>query len=65
MATINWPDTLPQCYLENSYGEGLPENTIRDQFDTGPATVRRRATSAPFPVKGSMVMTTDEWVGQG
>ena len=61
MATINWPETLPVCFLVDSYAEGLPDNTIRDQFDVGPVTVRRRATSAPYPVSGSMHMTAEEW----
>ena len=61
MATIDWPDDLPQVFLRDSYTEGLPQNTIRDQFDVGPATVRRRSTAASFPIGGDMILTGTEW----
>jgi hypothetical protein len=62
MAIINWPSDLPQAFLETSYAESLAENWIRDQFDIGPASVRRRTTAAIYPVTGAMVMTDAQWI---
>jgi hypothetical protein len=62
MATIDWPDDLPQVFLEGSYNEGMPDNVIRDTYDVGAATLRRRSTAAIYPVTGTMVMTDDQWV---
>ena len=61
MAAITWPVSLPQSFIRDGYAEGLADNRIVDNFETGPPAVRRRATSAPFPVEGKMIMTTAEW----
>lgn len=61
MATIAWPETLPQTLMMQGYAEAASENVVRDQFDTGPAGLRRRATSAPYKVIGRMQMTTAQW----
>lgn len=62
MATIDWPDDLPQIFLERTYNEGMPNNVIRDNYDVGPATLRRRSTAAIYPVTGTMVMDDDQWI---
>lgn len=57
MITPTWPAGLPQRFLVDGYGEGLRDNLIRSETDIGPAKVRRRATAAPWPLTGSMLMT--------
>jgi hypothetical protein len=61
VATITWPASLPQSLIGAGYTENIADNRIVDQFETGPVAVRRRATSAPFPVVGRMIMTTAQW----
>jgi len=61
VATIDWPDELPQEFVRDGYSEALPDNLLRDNFDMGPASVRPRQTAAPFRVSGKMVMTTTQW----
>jgi hypothetical protein len=39
----------------------MRDNIIRDDFDTGPSGLRRRASINVFSVRASMVLTTDEW----
>jgi hypothetical protein len=53
----NWPDTLPQMWLQEGYQETLPETAIRSQMDAGPAKVRRRFTAQVTPFKAKMTMT--------
>jgi hypothetical protein len=55
-----WPSTLPQGFLENDYTEAVANNVVRSQMDYGPAKVRRRTSSNPRPVSGSMVMTSTQ-----
>ena len=61
MADIDWPSTLPQELLREGFQEQIPENRIVDNFDTGPAGMRRRSTAAPFKVAGRMLITTEQW----
>lgn len=58
---VAWPAPLPQSFVMDSYQEEMPDNVIRDQFDVGPAGVRRRSTSAPYKISGPMRMTVDQW----
>lgn len=51
-----WPESLPQCFLVG-YGEGVGDNLGEYQPDVGPPITRRRSTSAPRPLSGSMRMT--------
>lgn len=53
----NWPDTLPQAWLQEGYQETLPEVMIRSEMDAGPAKVRRRFTAQVAPIKSKMVLT--------
>ncbi len=54
----NWPDTLPQVFIQSGYQETLPEVAIRTQMDAGPAKVRRRFTVQVVPIKGQMRLTS-------
>jgi len=60
MAT--WPVTLPDYVLQDGYLEQPPENTIRTKMDVGPPKARRRATSAPRPIKCRQHMTAAQVV---
>jgi hypothetical protein len=61
MATINWPTTLPHCFITDSFNEALPNNLLRDDYDVGPAGVRPRSSAAVRPISGRLVMTTAQW----
>lgn len=56
--TVAWPATVPTDVLEDSFAESPPENTIRSPMETGPAKLRRRATSAVRPVSWRQNLTT-------
>lgn len=58
---VAWPTDLPQSFVMDSYREDMPDNLIRDQFDTGPAGLRPRTTAAPYQISGPMRMTVDQW----
>lgn len=51
-----WPSTLP-CARANTFQEGVPDNLIRTQMDTGYAKVRRRSTVTTYPISFSLVLT--------
>ena len=57
MAT--WPTSIPRLneFLEGTYVEETPDNTIRTQMDVGPAKTRQRSTSAPRKLGGTLYMT--------
>ncbi|WEX07368.1 hypothetical protein [Chelativorans sp. AA-79] len=57
----NWPFTLPQSMRLSGFNRGLPDNRLRSQNDVGPAKVRRRASLAPYPISGDMIMTREQW----
>lgn len=52
-----WPATLPQCLPLDNQQEGMANNLIRSQPDTGPAQVRRRSSAAPRAWSGMVVLT--------
>jgi len=54
--TIDWESTLPQELTTDGYSQSAADNLLRTSMDTGPAKVRRRATSAPRPVGGTVIM---------
>lgn len=58
--SANWPDTLPQAWLNEGYQETLPDVMIRTQMDAGPAKVRRRFTCQVTPIKARLLLTTTE-----
>lgn len=53
-----WPDTLPQAFLLNSYSATRPSTLLKSQPEAGPAIHRRRFTAAVMPFSGTMMMTT-------
>ena len=55
-----WPATLPQTLLLQGYGESPGENQLRSPMEVGPAKVRRRATSAPRKVTGSLYLSASQ-----
>jgi hypothetical protein len=55
-----WPATLPTKFNETDYTESVANNLLRSQMDYGPAKVRRRTSSNPKPVSGSMQMTNEQ-----
>lgn len=57
MAIPVWPTSLPQELLMDGYNQSMADNLLRADMDVGPAKTRRRATSAPEPVSGQMLMT--------
>jgi len=58
--TIDWPLTLPQEIQQSGYAESNIDNLIKTQMNIGPFKSRRRATEAYQPLKGSMLLTTDQ-----
>lgn len=48
----NWPASLPQCFLPNGYTEEGPDNLLSSGNDIGPDKVRKRTSSAPYPMSG-------------
>lgn len=51
---IDWPPELNGCLLPDGYQESLPDTTIRTQMDVGPPKMRRRSTSAPRLISGTL-----------
>jgi hypothetical protein len=58
--TETWPIDLPQSFEVGGYSEGVADNLFETQPDTGPPIRRRRSTSAPRPLGGSMVLTESQ-----
>lgn len=57
----DWPSSLPQGLAAQDFKYSLPDNTIRTQMDQGPDKIRRRTTSTPGTLDGSMVMSSAQW----
>jgi len=57
MASIDWPTTLPQEMLVDGYNRTAANGILRSDMDAGPAKVRRRFTSAPQVIAGSIFVT--------
>jgi len=56
MAT--WPGSLPSAFVEGSYRESPPNNSISQPMDAGPPKKRQTSTAGIRLVSGRMVMTT-------
>ena len=56
MALIDWPVTLPDCFLESSWQEEAVDTNIQTVPDTGPIKTRRRYTQPETLINGSMVI---------
>lgn len=57
MATIDWPTSLPQNFLQDGYSEGNIDNLYRTGMDVGPEKRRPKSTTAEQPVVGKMHLT--------
>ena len=55
-----WPATLPDELLMRGYSESMADNTLRTGMDVGPAKLRRRATTATYPIAGQQIMDATE-----
>ena len=60
MASITWPNTLPQIWNVEGYVESPPDNLIRQSMDIGPDKVRRRQTSAVRKIECSHIMSVTQ-----
>jgi len=60
MAIPSWPLTLPQELLIAGYARSAPDNRIESQMDVGPGKIRRRTTSAPSKISGTLKMDRTE-----
>ncbi len=58
--SIVWPLGLPQKLQASGYQESAPSTVVRTAMDTGPAKIRRRMTSAPRRIKGSVMLTAEQ-----
>lgn len=56
----NWPSTLPQSPLINSYQEATPDTIIRTGMSVGPDKIRRRLTDNIRKFSFSLFMTKDQ-----
>jgi hypothetical protein len=56
----DWPSTIPQAFIQDSFSETQQGGVIRTTMDTGPAKVRRRFTATSTYWEGYMVMTYSE-----
>lgn len=54
---VAWPSSLPSRFTQGSYSESDTENVLRSEMDVGPAKTRKRATTAPVRVTGSVILT--------
>lgn len=60
LGETDWPGSLPQAFLLDSYRATWPSTTIRSQPEAGPAIVRRRISAAVTPFAGTMQMTGEQ-----
>lgn len=54
----DWPTSLPQKLLVDGFSQQGADNLIASENDTGPAKLRRRTTSSPSLLAGSLVLTS-------
>lgn len=52
-----WPETLPQSPLNDSFRESLPQSVLRTEMDQGPAKTRQRTTAATGKISFSLLLT--------
>jgi hypothetical protein len=53
---VDWPTSLPQCFIAEGFAYESPDNLIASETSIGPAKVRRRTTSNVQKLSGTMVM---------
>jgi hypothetical protein len=57
-----WPSDLPQKFSASDYNDGLADNMLRSQMDSGPDKVRRLTIANAAPLSGSMMMDLPQWI---
>lgn len=57
-----WPSTLPQRFGAESYSRDPGDGRLRSKTEMGPGKVRRRSSSVPDVITGSMEMTQTQLV---
>lgn len=57
---INWPSNLPSCFVSEDFQEQGADNILASENDVGPAKLRRRSTSTPYEMVGSMILTRNQ-----
>jgi hypothetical protein len=62
MATIDWPVTLPQNFLQPGYSEGDVDNVIGTGMLAGPEKRRPRSTEGYIPITGTMNLVYNQKV---
>lgn len=55
-----WPASLPQKLQREDWGRTLPDGRLRSKNDKGPAKVRLRSSAAAAPMKGSIIVRTEQ-----
>lgn len=60
MPLASWPASLPDSPLVEGYQEKAPNLLIRQEVDQGPARVRRRCASRPWPMSATFILTKAE-----
>lgn len=61
MAAATWPSSLPQDLLIQGFDMQMPEGSIRQDMDAGPAYQRNRFTAAPEPFRGELILTKSQY----
>jgi len=56
MSAIVWPVGLPQRMNANGFTETLPDLALRTEMDVGPRKMRRRFTTGPTAVEGTVTL---------
>jgi len=62
MALEVWPSSLPQDFNVSGFADSLADGLIKDEYNVGPPSYRRRTTAAPADFSGMMVLTTADWI---
>ena len=52
-----WPAELPQAPLRDGLSFGHPNGLLSSPVDQGPPKVRRKTTTAPWPISCTYIMT--------
>jgi len=56
----SWPATLPSSFIRQSYGESLPNNTIRSDYSVGDIRMRRRSVSGPLTIQAGQILGSSQ-----
>ena len=57
MTVAAWPTGIPDTFESSGFAYDSDSGVIRSDMDSGPAKVRRRFTSTPKNMKGTIIMT--------